>query len=254
VIVQRLTDCVQVGLDCVLTETRITEVARIFHALKASLEKLKLYYESLRPTGDLPADSRYFPSITAYPHDDGPVEFEYIGFLENSPDCTTLRARTKAGRDVVVKFVERYGERAHRLLADAGLAPKLLYCGSPRSKSDQPSYRSISMVVMEYVDGETLAMAKPKMDRGEIITVQSEVQRALDVLHSRELVFGDLRLPNILITKDGNVKLIDFNWAGEDGQAKYPPLISQEITWPEGVEAMAVMRQQHDLDMLHKSF
>ena len=110
------------------------------------------------------------------------------------------------------------------------------------------------MVVMEYVDGETLAMAKPKMDGGMIRTVWSEVQCALDVLHSNGLVFGDLWLPNILITKDGNVKLIDFNWAGEDGQAKYPPLISQEITWPEGVEAMAVMRQQHDLDMLHKLF
>jgi len=93
-----------------------------------------------------------------------------------------------------------------------------------------------------------------EMDRGVIQTVRSEVQRALEVLHSNRLVFGDLRLLNILITKDGNVKLIDFNWAGEDGQAKYPPLISQEITWPEGVEAMAVMRQQHDLAMLHKLF
>jgi serine/threonine protein kinase len=254
VIVQRLTDCVQVGLDCVLIETRITEVARIFHALKAGLEKLKLYYENLRPVGNLPADSRYFPSITAYPDVEGPVEFDYVGFLENSPDCTTLRARTKAGQDIVVKFVDRYGERAHRLLADTGLAPKLLYYGSPRLKSDEPSYRSISMVVMEFVDGETLAMAKPKLDRGAMKRVQSEVQRALEVLHSQGLVFGDLRLPNILIIKDDNVKLIDFNWAGEDGQAKYPPLISQEITWPEGVKAMGIMRQQHDLDMLCKLF
>jgi hypothetical protein len=36
-----------------------------------------------------------------------------------------------------------------------------------------------------------------------------------------------------MIMKDG--KVIDFNWAGEEGQAKYPFLISPEISWPEGV-------------------
>jgi serine/threonine protein kinase len=255
VIVQRLTDYVWVGLDSVLNEPHITRVARLFHALKASLEKLDIYYRSLHPVGDLPAESRYFPSITAYPDDDGLVEFEYVGFLENSPDCTTLRARTKAGQDVVVKFVEQYGERAHRLLADAGMAPKLLYCGSPRFDNDQPSYRSISLVVMEYVDGETLAVAMPKMNGRMVEIVRSEVQRALELLRSYELVFGDLRPPNVLITEGGKkVNLIDFNGAGEDGQAKYPSLISRDIPWPEGVEAMAVMKQQHDLAMLRNLF
>jgi hypothetical protein len=65
-------------------------------------------------------------------------------------------------------------------------------------------------------------------------------------------VFGDLRPPNVMITKDGKVKLIDLNWAGEEGQAKYPSLISSEIAWPEGVKALAVMRREHDLDMLRK--
>lgn len=37
------------------------------------------------------------------------------------------------------------------MLADEGLAPKLLYCGSPRA-DDDPSYQSILMVVMEYAD------------------------------------------------------------------------------------------------------
>jgi hypothetical protein len=57
-----------------------------------------------------------------------------------------------------------------------------------------------------------------------------------------------------MITKDGKVKLIDFNWAGEEGQAKYPVLISSEIAWPEGVKALAVMKREYDLDMLSKFF
>jgi hypothetical protein len=55
-------------------------------------------------------------------------------------------------------------------------------------------------------------------------------------------VFGDLCLPNVMIRRYGKVKLIYFDWAGEEGQAKYPSLIAK-IAWPEGVEALAVMRR-----------
>jgi len=99
------------------------------------------------------------------------------------------------------------------------------------------------MVVMEYIEGDTLA-AKQKsgIDEGMSETVRSEIQQALKLLHDNGLVFGDLRRPNIMITKDGKVKLIDFN---------YPP---QEIHWPEGVKAMAVIRCEHDLAMLRSLF
>jgi serine/threonine protein kinase len=207
----------------------------------------------VRSTCDSVAGSRYFPSVTTFTHDGKVVEFEYVGFLENAPDCATLRARTKAGQDIVVKFVEHYGERAHHLLSEEGLAPALLYCGPVCFDKNEPSYRLISMVVMEYVDGDTLAV-KRGIDERTRQTVRSDVQRALKLLHDQGLVFGDLRRPNVMITKDGKVKLIDFNWAGEDGQAKYPPLISQEIRWPEGVKAMAVIRKEHDLAMLNSLF
>jgi len=104
--------------------------------------------------------------IAYHPHGGGHVKFEYVGFLENSPDCITLRARTATtpAQDIVVKFVDRYGQRAH----NEGLAPKLLYCGSPRFDDDEPSYQSISMVVMEYVDGDTFAVAKQKMSEESV--------------------------------------------------------------------------------------
>jgi len=255
VIVQRLTDYIWVGLDSVLNESHLTHVARAFYALNASLKKLTSFYERLHPTGDLPADLRYFPSINAYrAHKGGYVKFKYVGFLENCPDCITLRARTETMpvQDIVVKFVDRYGQRAHQVLADQDLAPKLLYCGSPHLHKDEPSYQSIFMVVMEYVDGNTFAVAKQNMSEGLVKTVQSAVRKALEVLHSNSLVFGDLRPPNVMIASDGKVKLIDFNWAGEEGQATYPSLISPVIAWPEGVKALAVMRSEHDLDMLSK--
>lgn len=105
------------------------------------MERLISFYENVQPTGDLPVGSRYFPSITAYRHNNEVIHFKYVGFLEDCPDCITLRARTNTepAQDIVVKFVESYGERAHRLLSDEDLAPKILFYGSPRLDDEQPS-------------------------------------------------------------------------------------------------------------------
>jgi serine/threonine protein kinase len=264
VIVQRLTDYVWVGLDSIPNDTQITHVAKVFSALRTGVKDLDSYYKDLSAK-DIKeqslADSRFFPWITTYRGVDGPVEFEYLGYLENVPDCVTLRARTKSGQNIVVKFVDRYGERAHRLLAHEGLAPKLFHHGSldveqDGSSKQQPSGRSLSMVVMEHIEGRTLAAVK--QDKEEMkkmeVKVRSELQRALELLHDQGLVFGDLRLPNVMITTKGEVKLIDFNWADVQGQARYPPSISPNLNWAPGVEALAVIEPGHDLVMLEQLF
>lgn len=256
-IIQRLTDFIWVGLDSVLNEAHIKRVARIFYALRTSLEKLRSYYETLKPAANLLAPSRYFPCFTSYSYGDKVVQFKYVGFLEDGIDCTTLRARTCAhpAQDIVVKFVDHYGERAHRLLAENGLAPTLLYHGSPRIDKE-PSYHALSMVVMDYIDGDTLASARKekRLDEKTTQIVQSKVSCAINLLHLNGLVFGDLRPPNVMITKANEVKLIDFNWAGEEGQAKYPSLISSDIKWAAGVEALGVIKKAHDLEMLNRLF
>lgn len=75
VIVQRLTATFRLGWT-LLNESHVTRVARVFHALKTSLEELRSYYRGLRPTGELPVGSRYFPSITSYPDNGEQIEFE----------------------------------------------------------------------------------------------------------------------------------------------------------------------------------
>jgi hypothetical protein len=42
--------------------------------------------------------------------------------------------------DVIIKFVERYGEEAHQLLAKEHLAPQLLYCGRVGVHDDDPTF------------------------------------------------------------------------------------------------------------------
>jgi serine/threonine protein kinase len=226
----------------------------ISDALRTSLDKLRCYYLNLPSIPSVSA--RYFPSITAYRDRDSDkvVHFEYIGFLENDVSCTAIHARTCAepARDIVVKFVNRYGERAHRVLAEAGLAPKLLYCGPPQSDMGQPSYHPLCTVIMEYVKGLTLAKAKRELDENTAGRVREEVGRALYLLHTKGLVFGDLRPPNVMITETKEVKLIDFDWAGEHGQVKYPYMISPSVDWPAGVKPLDVIEVAHDKDMLNR--
>ncbi|KAH7884914.1 hypothetical protein F5I97DRAFT_1779733, partial [Phlebopus sp. FC_14] len=57
----------------------------------------------------------------------------------------------------------------------------------------------------------------------------SDLAEAIQKLHDEGFVFGDLREPNIMITNDDKpkVQLIDFNWAGKKGEARYPVSISR---------------------------
>ena len=109
---------------------------------------------------------------------------------------------------------------------------------------------------MDYIDGDTLASAKKgnSLDERKKQFVLSKVRHAIEVLHNQNLVFGDLRSPNVMITKTNEVKLIDFNWAGVGGQAKYPSMISSDIKWAAGVEALGVIKMEHDREMLDRLF
>ena len=63
-------------------------------------------------------------------------------------------------KNIVVKFVHRYNEEAHELLAANDVAPKLLFYGKVSSVRDtHPSCGSLNMVVMDYIDGLTADIA-----------------------------------------------------------------------------------------------
>ncbi|KAF8323655.1 kinase-like domain-containing protein, partial [Amanita rubescens] len=249
-IVQRLTDFIWVGLDATLKEPHYNRVAHILYSLRRNVEKLRDYYIGLKvsvsDTEDL--HPRFFPSICTYRDaEDRIIDFKYIKPLEFDSTCVTFLARTTSStpKDVVVKFVHRYGEEAHRLLAGESLAPQLFYHGKIGVLEGDPSYGHLRMVVMEYIDGETLDQAEQILP-----TFMDQIRRALDVLHDHNYVFGDLRGPNILITKNEEVKLIDFDWAGVHKQSQYPLLISPNLKWPTGVEGLTIMKTEHDDIML----
>jgi serine/threonine protein kinase len=153
---------------------------------------------------------------------------------------------------VVVKFVTRYGLEAHRALALENLAPQLIHYGKLVVRDGDPSYGDLHIVVMEYIPGMTLAKAREQ----DLVPsgTKERIRYALRCLHGQGFVFGDLRPPNVLITKNGEIKLIDFDWAGRDKQSRYPLLMSPVLSWPDGVGGLSIMEAWHDNDMLEKMF
>ena len=254
--VEYLTDVIWLGVSPTLTDARVVRIARIFLALRNGIRSLTNFYARLDCSKtDLTArERRVYPYPTSYPGADStPVEFIYTGRLQDRLQCVTFKAKLRtSNKDVVVKFVTGYGENAHRLLADHGFAPELLYYG-PLIRNGE-----LYMVVMDFIDGENLADA---FDQVHILSgIHAEIKKAVKLLHAQDLVFGDLRRANVMLRKgwdddnddddnaEGKVVLVDFDWAGQRGVARYPMFVSPHR--PDGVRPHALVQPEHDLEML----
>ncbi|KZT66532.1 hypothetical protein DAEQUDRAFT_767885 [Daedalea quercina L-15889] len=187
------------------------------------------------------------------------VAFDYLRPLKSgTPECAAFLAADDGDetRQYVVKFVERYGEEAHRRLADAGYAPQLLYYGDiwPEGAEQRGCGRH-RMVVTDCIEGVSAADYDLDDEEG-LGAIRAGVHRALEVLHAAGMVHGDIRRPNILIEAgEGSVaervKIIDFDWAGVEGQVKYPLDLARN-GWVHGVEELAEIKAAHNRGMVDR--
>lgn len=74
-------------------------------------------------------------------------------------------------------------------------------------------HEDVFFIVMEYVDGETLA---DRIDREgpfkipEFLEIMQQIGSAVSYAHERKVMHRDLRPANIMVTKEGRVKVADF--------------------------------------------
>ena len=71
-------------------------------------------------------------------------------------------------------------------------------------------------IVMEYLDGITLKeyiKAKGKLSNEETLRISACIASALDCAHTNHIFHRDIKPQNIIITKDGRVKVADFGIA-----------------------------------------
>ena len=90
-------------------------------------------------------------------------------------------------------------------------------------------------ILMEYVNGRTLdKFVAEKHSLSERRRVAEELMEALIFLHERQIVHGDLKTSNILISDSGNhVRLIDFGFADNEAYIAKNIGTSPSISTPE---------------------
>jgi eukaryotic-like serine/threonine-protein kinase len=93
----------------------------------------------------------------------------------------------------------------------------------------------VSYLVMEYLEGETLAerLKKGALPLDQVLKIGMEVAEALDKAHRAGIVHRDLKPGNVMLTKSG-AKLMDFGLAKSGGgvasAASTAPLLSAAVT------------------------
>ncbi len=141
-----------------------------------------------------------------------------------------LAEDTQLDRKVAIKFLPREStldEQANRrLIREARAAAKL----------DHPNICSIyevaeaegqSFIVMQYIEGETLAsriQGKP-IELKDVLGMAAQAADALEGAHSRGIIHRDIKPANIMISARGQVKVMDFGVAkvireGVSGESK----------------------------------
>jgi Tol biopolymer transport system component len=69
--------------------------------------------------------------------------------------------------------------------------------------------------VLEFVEGETLAerIARGPMPVDQALAISAQIAEALEAAHEKGIVHRDLKPANIKVTRDGDVKVLDFGLA-----------------------------------------
>ncbi|CAE6407480.1 unnamed protein product [Rhizoctonia solani] len=253
-VVQLLTDFIWVGEDP-SRPSNFAHIVRVFHCINQARVELGAYYRTHYPP---PGESIVspFPYVTHYLDPTGQVvRFAYRKSLfPANPEKSIFLAEIddpENPRPIIVKFVQKYNADAHRLLAEHGFAPQLLYDGTYIGLLVGPGL----VLYQQYLKLQGADLQSPGSSRPPRSVIKN-TEAAIKILHSHDIVFGDLRRPNVMMLKDsmgkttGKAMLVDFDWCGKHLEGRYPPKMNMTLGWHRDVRPEAVMDKQHDIHML----
>ena len=148
--------------------------------------------------------------------------FEINGLLGKGGMGEVYRATdSKLGRQVAIKVLpESFARDPERLARFEREARVLATLDHPNIGAlyDFQQSGEIRYLVMQLVEGETLA---DRIDSGpipleEILLIFSQIALGLEAAHEKGVIHRDLKPANIVITPDGQAKVIDFGMAASE--------------------------------------
>jgi hypothetical protein len=238
-------------------------IASALDALMAVVDNIQAHYASIKANAKANPSpmtidprarkARGFPFVTPYEDDGQRRTFMYNARLDDDELTFSAICNQPDFDKCLIKFTYQSSEAAHSYLASHGLAPKLRQCVRFSADwsaviMDRPKYQSVYGLWPSNTDQEK---------------VRSKVRIAVQTLHRGGFVHGDIRSNNVLIdrrslaSEDVAIHLIDFDWAGRTGEAKYPlaaDVNMMTVRRPVDVEGGGLITEERDLEMVSYLF
>ncbi|MCR5641046.1 MAG: Stk1 family PASTA domain-containing Ser/Thr kinase [Lachnospiraceae bacterium] len=123
------------------------------------------------------------------------------------------------GREVAIKVLKQ------EFIEDAGFVSKFRAEAQSAAGLEHPnivniydvgSEEGLYYIVMEYVEGITLKTyisKKGRLSYNELISIAIQVGRGIEAAHNKNIIHRDIKPQNIIISKEGKVKVTDFGIA-----------------------------------------
>ena len=227
-------------------ENILYQTAHMLKSLKVALGKLRNIYDNQ----SFEYDDVNFLSQLSFPYINSVTiagKSTQLTYIEQIRKHLIFEAyvneESERSYKVAIKFTKNYSEICHSSCYEMGIAPKLL------------AFEKIPgewhVVVMEWLENYT-TLFDLAQNGGIGSEVSSAVIESVKLLHRNGFVHGDLRGPNIMIGNNNQVKFIDFEWAGKEGEATYPMLLNTEIGWHNDVIPGGKIKIIHDEHMVKK--
>jgi non-specific serine/threonine protein kinase len=131
----------------------------------------------------------------------------------------------KLDRFVAVKFLPPHltseFEEKERFIHEAKAASALSHTNIT-TIHEIDEFEGQMFIVMEYCEGRTLKqiIEKDTLSIKKVLDIGIQVCEGLTAAHKKEIVHRDIKSDNIMVTKDGQVKIMDFGLAKLKGATK----------------------------------
>ena len=141
----------------------------------------------------------------------------------------------RLGRSVALKALSQAMAndtgRKERFLREARAAAALKHPNVAQIY-DVGEVDGISFLVMEHVEGETLAarLGRSRITVPEAVAIMKQACDAIAEAHGRDIVHRDLKPANVMLTRQGQVKILDFGLARQLDAGADPATVSMANT------------------------
>src|SRR5215831_9432226 len=176
-------------------------------------------------------------------------QYEVVAPLGAGGMGEVYRAKdTKLGRDVALKILPASftndPERVARFRREAQVLASLNHPHIAQIYGVEES-NGTQFLVLELVDGESLdkRIARGPISVDEALGIAKQVAEALEAAHEKGIIHRDLKPGNIALTKDGQVKVLDFGLAKavENASGSIDAMNSPTITSPAMMTGIGVI-------------